>query len=296
MENTYSYLEFFNLEKPPFTLAPDPLFFYPSKGHLQILEILKYVLTEAPALAIITGGTGLGKTSIIKVLVEDLKRKNDHIAILSIFNPDLKPTEFYLAICKSLNLKNLTPPLKESILREIAQLLKDTEKRFLLIIDEAQLIPEETFEAIRLLTNLSLEAENKLQILLVGQPSLEFKLKSTKFTQFLQRVNLWEKIKPLERNELLNYVLFRVSRAGQNPVVNIEKSIEKSLYKYTGGVPRLINKLMDRALLTAYAKKSETITPKILKLAYKSFPQELLSKDNHLKEVSFLKRIFWNIG
>jgi general secretion pathway protein A len=284
--NNYSYVSFFNFKAPPFSLVPDPSLFFPGKAHLETLEVFTFSINQGSLFSVLTGEPGLGKTQILLTLLtrlpEDLKK-------ILIYNPSLSPEDFFKTLFKELALKDLS---KETLTEnpgyggnkdEILKILKNffdsgssPFKRCLLIIDEAQLLPLETLEELRLLTNLNQGSSLFLQILLIGQPTLAEKLKRTELSPLRQRISVWETLKPLEKEEILPYLWFRIKQVSESPEINFERKIEKKIFKWTQGIPRLVNKLMDRALFVAYVKREKIIRKAHLKEAKKTFPEGLL--------------------
>lgn len=274
-ENLYSYLSFFNLKASPFSLVPDPELFFPAKAHLESIEVLSYALNQGSLISVLTGEPGLGKTQVVLTLLSKIK---EEITPLFIYNPSLKPQEFFQALFKELGLKEENPFTKDEVLKKLKAFFREegSGKRFLLIIDEAQLVPEETLEELRLITNLNEGRGINLQIFLVGQPALAEKLKKPEQAPLRQRIAIWETLKPFEKEEILPYLWFRIKQVSDSPELHLEGKLVRPLYKWTKGVPRLINKLMDRTLFIAYVKKDRTIGKKYLKEAKNTFQRELL--------------------
>lgn len=280
-ENPYSYLPFFNFRESPFSLVPDPSLFFPARAHLESIEVLTFALNQGSLISVLTGDPGLGKTQVVLTLLSKLSHD---IKPLYIYNPALKPQEFFQTLFKEIGLftENFSCT-KDEVLKKLKGFFKESEnkeseklKKYLLIIDEAQLLPDETLEELRLITNLNEGKEINLQILLSGQPGLSEKLKKPEHAPLRQRISVWEVLKPLEKEELFSYLWFRIKQVSETPEIILEKKLEKPLYKWTRGVPRLINKLMDRTLFIAYAKRDKTIRKEYLKEARKTFQNELL--------------------
>ncbi len=272
----YSYLSFFNLKAPPFSLVPDPALFFPAKAHLESIEVLSFALNQGSLISVLTGEPGLGKTQVVLTLLSRLAKD---IIPLNIYNPALKPHEFFQALFKELGLESEGLSFtKDEVLKRLKTFFKESEnpKKYLIIIDEAQLLPDETLEELRLLTNLNEGREINLQILLSGQPGLSEKLKKPEHAPLRQRISVWEVLSPFEKDELFPYLWFRIKQVSESPEIILEKKLEKPLYKWTKGVPRLINKLMDRTLFIAFVKRDKTIRKKYLKEAKKTFQDVLL--------------------
>ncbi|WP_022855780.1 ExeA family protein [Thermodesulfobacterium thermophilum] len=275
-EEIFNYLTFFGLKEPPFSLTPDPAYFFPSSNHMKIIEILKYGIFKKEGFIVLTGAPGLGKTLIIKLLLNFLPEDYQKVFLLT---PTLSPQEIISALCRALNLclEEDFSLSKETTLNLLYKALKELQqqgKTLIIIIDEAQNLPIETLEELRLLSNFETEKNKLIQFFLVGQPLLTDKLRNDKLYQLSQRITIWENLTPFNLEETGEYIRFRLAKAG-HPVIIFERGFEKLLYKMTQGIPRLINKLMDRTLLVAYAERSQKIKKKHLKIARASFPDEV---------------------
>jgi len=277
MPQPLSYLPFFNLQSPPFSLVPDPALFFPAKAHLETIEVLSFALNQGSLISVLTGEPGLGKTQVVLTLLSKLQ---DPIKPLFIYNPALRPQEFFQTLFREMGLaEDRELPVKEEVLKRLKTFFKKKREeptKILLVIDEAQLLPEETLEELRLITNLNEGREPFLQIFLIGQTGLSEKLKKPENAPLRQRISIWEVLRPLEKEEILPYLWFRIRQVSENPEISFEKKIEKPLYKATKGVPRLINKLMDRTLFIAYVKRDKVIRKSYVKEAKKTFQDELL--------------------
>lgn len=322
-DSSFLYLSFFNLRKLPFSLVPDPRLFFPSRRHLQILDILKFSILQGSLISVIVGEPGVGKTQALLTLLERLPQDSYHK--VEILNPALSPEEFlksifwgmetshyargnnqhpiiprpvrveesqetsHIGVMERKNLGDiskeetsrannvtfkdlgLTKDLVLKFLKEKLTELKTKQAKLLLIIDEAQLLPDETLEELRLITNLNEGTDPVIQILLIGQPNLRERLASPKFLPLRQRISVFEELKPLDKDEILPYLWFRINQVSDRPEINFHKNILRTLYKSSKGIPRLINKLMDRALFLAYTKGERVITKKHLKEAKATF-------------------------
>jgi len=322
-DSSFLYLSFFNLRKPPFSLMPDPRLFFPSRRHLQILDILKFSLLQGSLISVIVGEPGVGKTQALLTLLERLPLDSYHK--VEILNPSLSPEEFLKSIFWSMETSphargdishhvmlsrassegsqgvspigvlerktlgdmvegetprandmafqdlGLTKDLVLKFLKQKLIELKTKQAKLLLIIDEAQLLPDETLEELRLITNLNEGTDPAIQILLIAQPTLRERLANPKFLPLRQRISVFEELKPLDKEEILPYLWFRINQVSDRPEINFHKNILRTLYKSSRGIPRLINKLMDRALFIAYTKGERVINKKHLKEAKATF-------------------------
>jgi type II secretory pathway predicted ATPase ExeA len=251
------YLEFFHLKDPPFGLTPDSTYFYPSKIHNDILASLDYAVTQKEGFSLITGEPGVGKTMSLKIFMDRWKEKAEIALILT---PRLAPEEFLQAVLLDLHI-----PLQTANKNEMIQSFRDlliersgTGRRVIIIVDEAQNLPEATLEELRLLSNLETEKEKLLQIILVGQPELRSRLQSPGLTQLDQRVSVRVTLKPLAAEETIDYINYRVIKAGKGTAI-FEDKAKKAIYRYSRGIPRLINLVASRAMMVAFVDSSQTI-------------------------------------
>jgi general secretion pathway protein A len=292
-EKFFDYLEFFGLKEPPFSLTPDPNYFFPASTHIKVIEVFKYGFFKKEGFMILTGEPGLGKTLLIKLILKNLPENFEKIFLLT---PTLSPYELILSISQKLKLVSEKESISKEILLNLLQkYLENLEKEgktLLIIIDEAQNLPLETLEELRLLSNFETERNKLIQFFLVGQPLLTEKLRGYELYQLAQRITIWENLAPFNKNETGEYVRFRLAKAG-HPIITFERNFEKLLYEFTKGIPRLINKLMDRTLLVAFAERSQKIKKKHLKIARSSFPDEVFPVKSKKKFWRLIKGLRW---
>ncbi|HEX7081142.1 MAG TPA: AAA family ATPase [Gammaproteobacteria bacterium] len=260
------YTEFFGLNEKPFSITPDPRYLYLSRRHADALAHLIYGISESGGFIQLTGEVGTGKTTLIRSLLEQLPEKAE---IALILNPQLSAKEFLESICEELG----TPLPEESSQRALigalnGHLLKAHAegRRIVLIVDEAQTLGPELLEQVRLLTNLETATQKLLQIILIGQPELRDLLGRPEMRQVAQRVTGRYHLEPLSRVETDAYVRHRMRVAGcQSPVFT--PSAIRQLYRSSGGIPRLINVVADRALLAAYTRDSPRVDGPLVRRA-----------------------------
>ena len=333
MNEDVRYLSFYNFKKAPFSLVPSPHFFFSSKRHLQILDILNFSLLQGSLISVIVGEPGVGKTQVLLTLLSNLSKKN--YLKVEILNPALSPKELLISILEGMEnqrfvwedeagmkyLKGTTrdaeikitnselgitevkseefmttlfkPKIEKSevstsgslfihkdlllkLIKDRMTEIKERQAKVLIVIDEAQLLPDETLEELRLITNLNEGTEPIIQILLIGQPNLRERLLSAKFLPLRQRISVFEELKPLDKEEIMPYLWFRIYQVSEHPEISIHKNVVRTLYKFSRGIPRLINKLMDRALFIAYTKGERIITKKHIKEAKATFEEIVL--------------------
>ena len=270
------YTKFFGLQESPFSIAPDPGFLYMSERHKEALAHLMYGLSSGSGgFILLTGEVGTGKTTVSRSLLQELPEKTDLAFIL---NPALTELELLATVCDefalSYNKANLT---RKELVDTISQFLLDNHQRgrhSVLLIDEAQHIGAEVLEQLRLLTNLETDKKKLLQIILIGQPELQQMLKRDELRQLAQRITARYHLLPLTQFEVSHYIRHRLSVAGCIHPVFGPKSL-KEVHRQSGGVPRLINLICDRAMLSAFANSDHKISPLLIKTVAK----EVLGQD-----------------
>ncbi len=267
------YENFYGLREKPFNLTPDPKFLYLSKKHKEAFAHLLYGIRNRSGFVEITGEVGTGKTTICRTLLEQV---GPEVEIAFIFNPYLSATELLRAINEDFGIKSSAVTKKELIDELNAHLLARREegKNCVILIDEAQDLSAPVLEQIRLLSNLETDTEKLLQIVLVGQPELKEHLTTREMRQLDQRITARYHLKPLDKGEIVGYVGHRITRAGGRGKIRFTRGALKVLFKYSGGTPRLINAVCDRALLIGYTRESKEINSAIIKQAIKEVEGE----------------------
>jgi general secretion pathway protein A len=255
------YLQFFGLNEAPFSITPDPAFVYLSAAHRDALAHLLYGVGQGGAGGFVqlTGEVGTGKTTLCRCLLDQVP---DDTKVALILNPLVTPRELLATLCEELGIstsgirdssKSMVDSLNDYLLRQHAD-----GRRVVVVIDEAQNLSPEALEQVRLLTNLETTKDKLLQMVLLGQPELRALLQRQSLRQLSQRITARYHLSPLGPEETHSYVKHRMKVAGarQNP---FRRSALRALYQRSGGVPRLINIIADRALVGAYADESSTI-------------------------------------
>lgn len=246
------YTGFFGLTSPPFSIAPNPDFMYLSPRHTEALAHLRYGLGDAGGFVLLTGEVGTGKTTVSRTLLQELDEQTE---VAFILNPTLSELELLAAICDELKIRYKKTDASLKLLSDkITQRLQKNHqagKKTILIIDEAQHLQAAVLEQLRLLTNLETNTKKLLQVILIGQPELQQLLQRNDLRQLAQRITARYHLLPLNYAEVQHYVRFRLQVAGcQRPVFS-DKAVKK-LFELSGGIPRLVNLLADRALLAAF--------------------------------------------
>lgn len=253
------YLEFFEFRCPPFGIAPDPEFLYLSPQHEEALAHLRYGIDQRKGIIVLTGEVGCGKTTLCEALLRDLPQ--NHYTCIEIGSPYLDEQELYGGILKALG-KNADYRSPLDLLNEIGAALQKCSaegKEVVLCIDEAQGLSPRMLEQIRLLSNLETSNHKVLQILLIGQPELRKCLKKKELRQLRQRVLVYYNLKSLNFFETLRYVKYRLACVGGMGRVQFNFRALIALYRASRGIPRIINNLCDRALLSAFVRNSNRI-------------------------------------
>jgi len=250
------YTGFFGLTSQPFSIAPNPDFMYLSPRHTEALAHLRYGLGDAGGFVLLTGEVGTGKTTVSRCLLQELDQQQADVAF--ILNPSLSELELLASICDELNIRYKKSDATLKLLGDKikARLLKNHQlgKQTLLIIDEAQHLQPAVLEQLRLLTNLETNTRKLLQVILIGQPELQQLLQRNDLRQLAQRITARYHLLPLTEQEVQQYLLYRLQVAGCKRPVFTDKAI-KRLFQLSGGIPRLINLIADRALLAAYSQQ-----------------------------------------
>lgn len=251
------YKEFYGLREKPFSKTPDPRFLYLSEGHQEALARLQYVIEERE-LALLTGEIGCGKTTISRALMDSM---GDAYHFSFIFNPRLNAMEFLRGIARGLLVE--TPSAnKDELLTEITGALYRFHQEGccpVFVIDEAQLIPDrEVFEEVRLLTNFQLDDRNLLSMIIMGQPELRKVLGAPVYEPFRQRIAINYHLSPLDLEETLEYLDFRIEVAGGSAGLFSPDAVQR-IFELSGGVPRKINVIATNALLEGYGRDAAWI-------------------------------------
>jgi general secretion pathway protein A len=268
------YKTFFNLTRNPFELTPDPDFLFPTHRHNEALAALYYGVRRHKGIVVLTGEVGTGKTLMLRCLLQSLKQSKD-VAYAYLFNSRLSATEFLQYVVSDFGL-SASGKNKSELLLELCNYVVSrglTKLTTVLIVDEAHHLSADILEEIRLLTNLETTTEKLLQIVLVGQPELDEKLDSVRLRQLKQRIALRAQLEPLNANETKEYVERRLHVAGANSSATVLFPAETiaAVYRHSRGTPRLINTICENALLTAYTRQMQSVTPEIIEGVVEDF-------------------------
>jgi general secretion pathway protein A len=262
------YENFFGFKEKPFKLVPNPDYLFLSKSHEEALAHLNYALSQGDGFVEITGEVGTGKTTLCRAFLENL---NDDTIAAYIFNPKLGPRQLIKTINDELGIPYKTDNTKDLIdnLNNFLMRQKIHRKKVILLIDEAQNLSKNVLEQLRLLSNLETSKEKLLQIILVGQPELSEALNSYELRQLGQRITLRYHLSPLNFRETIDYIQYRISIAAQKSGLKFDRAAYRPIYRYSLGIPRLINITCDRVLLTAFGLGRHKITGNIARASVK---------------------------
>ncbi len=275
--NQLDYLNFFGFKEHPFKLLPDPSFFFPAEPHLRAKDVLVFGIKRGEGFLVLTGEAGTGKSLLLRMFIDELPPDKVTAVVVA---PTVSPRGLLKLILEEMKISVEndceTAFLFKEFEKAIIELAADG-KELVIIIDEAQNLPIKTLEQLRLLSNIETGKKKLLQILLLGQPELNDILKSKGLGQLVQRITVNERLRSLNKNEIQGYINFRLNKAGRGDIA-ITSSAIKCVFNYTRGIPRLINKLMDRTLLVAASEGSKRITKDVVENARDTLPELLFEK------------------
>jgi general secretion pathway protein A len=252
------YLEYYGLTEPPFDITPNPRFMFYSVKHREAFNHLLYGIRERKGFVQLTGEVGAGKTTLCRAMLEQL---DGHYATALILNPVMSPNELMKAIAVEFGLPvngldrlDTLAVLNQFLLQQV-----EREQDTVLIIDEAQDLTDELLEQVRLLSNLETDNRKLLQIVLMGQPELRDRLNNPKLRQLRQRITVRYHLPPLSRFEVSQYIAHRLQVAGARGAPYFTQPALWRVYRYSQGIPRLLNAICDKALLAGYVDQREQI-------------------------------------
>ena len=261
------YESFYGFKEKPFDLHPDPDYLYMSREHENTYVHLEYAIIENKGFVVVTGEIGSGKTTLLNYLLNKIG-KNFQVGLVN--NTNILPSEFLKMVCKEFELDPKSNDKAElnDIFSEYLIAQFGAGERVVLIVDEAQNLTNETMEEIRMLSNIETEKHHLIQIILVGQPELRFKLQQSNLKQFAQRVTVHCHLRGLEKGEVQEYIKHRLEVGGGERFDIFDPDTIEKIAEYSRGIPRLINILCDSALVYGFADELETISTPILDSVY----------------------------
>jgi general secretion pathway protein A len=252
------YLEYYGLTEPPFDITPNPRFLFYSPKHREAYNHVMFGIRERKGFVQLTGEVGAGKTTLCRALLEQL---DGRYATALILNPVLSPNELMKAIAQEFGLpvNGLDRLDTIAVINQFLLQLVEQGREAVLIIDEAQDLTEELLEQVRLLSNLETDNRKLLQIVLMGQPELRERLNSPRLKQLRQRITVRYHLQPLNRHEVNHYVQHRIHVSGGNGAPAFTGPALWRVYRYSQGIPRLVNAVCDKALLAGFVAQQDRI-------------------------------------
>lgn len=252
------YEKTFGFREKPFTVSPNPRFLFLGRHHLEALEHLKYGIQERMGFVVVTGEVGTGKTTILRALLDSLESDTNTAFV---FNTRITAKQLLKGVLTDLGLDaagldkdDMVSALNDFLLRQL-----EVQRNTVVVIDEAQNLTPEVLEELRLLSNLETAQAKLLQILLVGQPELNYVLNLPQLRQLRQRITVMYHLQPLSLEETGEYIRHRLTVAGSSRDDLFTPDAIQGIYYYARGYPRLVNILCDRALLAAYADEKHQV-------------------------------------
>jgi general secretion pathway protein A len=273
------YREFFGLTGKPFQLSPDARFFFPSKEHKRALSFLQYGLGQGDGFIVITGDIGTGKTTLVQTLLADLDPKVTIVA--NMVTTQLKEDDLLTLVAFQFGLRP-NGPSKAVLLRDLEQFFLHRtreNKRVLLIVDEAQNLPAQSVEELRMLSNFQYQGKPLVQVFLLGQEEFRATLLSEGFEQLRQRVIATYHLNPLDSEETRTYIEHRLKLVGWNANPTFSDEAFERIFAFTQGVPRRINNLCDRTLLYAFLEELHQIDGEVVRQVADEIGNEFIGAD-----------------
>ena len=267
-----NYLSYFGLREAPFSITPDTSFFYACRSSQAALNTLLVALSNGEGFLKITGEVGTGKTLLCRKFISIVE---DEWLTAYVPNPHMEPRALLLAVAEELGVP-VDPGIDQHhLMRGITKALLDNARagrRTVLCMDEAQAMPLETLETVRLLTNLETEKRKLLQVILFGQPELDRKLDSESIRQLRQRITFQHDLKAMDRHEVGAYVAHRLAIAGYTGSKLFTHRATSLLHKASGGMPRLVNILAHKAMLSVFGEGRHHVERRDVRIAADDTP------------------------
>lgn len=261
------YYEHFGMTEAPFSLTPDTGFFYDHVGHQEALNVLLVALRSGEGFIKVTGEVGTGKTLVCRKLLNML---GEGFVSAYIPNPFLNATALRMALADELGIqyaRNLGQHRLLKLLNEKLISLRSEGKRVVICLDEAQALPDDSLEALRLLTNLETEKAKLLQVVLFGQPELNQRLEQRSLRQLRQRITFSYHLSPMNKKAVSGYIRHRLQVAGVRDARFFTAGACSAISKHSRGIPRLINILAHKALMAAFGQGAESIQGRHVRMA-----------------------------
>lgn len=279
------YEAFYNLSTKPFQLSPDPRFFFDSSVHKRAMSYLRYGLSQGEGFIVITGGIGTGKTTIVRNLFSELDQQK--IIAAQLVTTRLEPDELLKMISAAFGLPH-EGMSKASLLKQFESFLKKSEfqgRRVLLVVDEAQNLPSETVEELRMLSNFQSNNRSLIQSFLLGQEEFRQTINSPGMEQLRQRIIASCHLSPLDKKETRSYIEHRLKEVGWSSRPVITDMAFELIHNFTNGVPRRINVFCDRLLLYGYLEELFIFKPEVINLVAEELAAEISAPEAEEPEV-----------
>src|SRR5262249_22015649 len=262
------YLEFYSLKKAPFHITPDPEFLFLSPSHKAALGALVYGIEERQGFVALVGEVGLGKTTILRSYLERVDQSQ--LKTIYIFHANVSFSDLLKTICREFGLEVTTEDVFDTV-NHLHQVLIEEYKQgrnVALIVDEAQHMPIETLEHLRMLSNLETSTQKLIQIVLVGQPEFEDKLNEYALRQLKQRLVIRATISPLTDKESLEYIAHRLAKVRLTDAPIFTRGALREIIKHAKGTPRVLNALCSSALIQGFGERQQHISARIAKRVF----------------------------
>ena len=266
------YEAFYGLKERPFELVPNPRFLFLTARQREALSNLQYGLTTARGLTLMIGEAGTGKTTLMQAALAEVSP--DRVRVVLMSNPTLTRSEFYEFLARAFGLSQQAAESKTRFLFDLRRELQERHKAGVLsalVIDEAQSIPHELLEEIRLLSNIEMTTTKLLNVILAGQPELSDRLNETSLRQLKQRIGLRCQLTPMQLNETASYMAGRIRIAGGRPEQVFTREAVAAVFQASGGLPRTVNVISDNALIGGFAAQVKPINAKFVEEVCRDF-------------------------
>jgi general secretion pathway protein A len=266
------YESFYGLRERPFDLTPNPRFLLLTGKHREALSNVQYGLSSRRALSLLIGDAGTGKTTLVRAVIDQFTTRGARVAYLN--NPTLTREEFYEFLAGAFGLDPGCMPSKVRLMQALSAVLHECHARGVptgLVIDEAQSLPDELLEEVRLLANMETVSDKLLPLVLAGQPELADRLNKPSLRQLKQRVALRCHLEALDARETGDYIAGRIRVAGGNQAIVFTRQAVDAVFEHSGGIPRLISVICDNALISGFAADRRPVSRDIVEDVCRDF-------------------------